>query len=231
MKKNKDCSTKKINSVRKGCRDVFNAFLVALATYMGFYDFPVINPTYDIPNRLISFSRCISTKDYDQWVHFYEDDFLFERIWRNPLKYLEILKKFNGVILPDFSLYRDMPFVMQLWNIYRSRAIGYWLQVNGIKVIPNIRYGDRRTYKCCCDGISKGCVISVGSHGTIKNVEDRTIFVNGLDVVVKRLKPLAIVVYGACPDYIFNKYKEQGIRIIQFEPDYYNQLSLEMEVD
>ena len=231
MKRNNDNSTKKINSLRKGCIDVFNAFLVAFATYFGLYDFPVINPTYDIPNRLISFSRCISCKDYDQWVHFYEDDFLFERIWRNPIKYLEILKKFNGVILPDFSLYRDMPFVMQLWNIYRSRAIGYWLQVNGIKVIPNIRYGDRRTYKCCCDGISKNCVISVGSHGTIKNVEDRTIFANGLDFVIKRLHPIAIVVYGACPDAIFDKYKQRGVQIIHFEPDYYCQLSLEMEVD
>jgi hypothetical protein len=198
---------------------------------IGLYDFPVINPTYDIPNRLISFSRCISCKDYDQWVHFYEDDFLFERIWSNPIKYLEILKTFNGVILPDFSLYRDMPFVMQLWNIYRSRAIGHWLQVNGIKVIPNIRYGDRRTYKCCCDGISKNCVISVGSHGTIKNVEDRIIFANGLDVVVKRLHPIAIVVYGAFPDAIFDKYKQQSVQIIHFEPDYYYQLSLEMEVD
>ena len=74
MKMNNDNSTKKINSLRKGCIDVFNAFLVAFATYFGLYDFPVINPTYDIPNRLISFSRCISCKDYDQWVHFYEDD-------------------------------------------------------------------------------------------------------------------------------------------------------------
>lgn len=76
-----------------------------------------------------------------------EDDFLFERIWRNPRKYLEVLQRYEGVILPDFSLYRDMPLVMQLWNIYRSRAIGHWLQMNGVTVIPNIRYGDRRTYR------------------------------------------------------------------------------------
>ena len=157
----------RINSQRKSCIDVFNAFLVAFATYAGLFEFPIIKPTYDIPNRLIAFSKAISCKDYDQWVHFYEDDHLFERIWRNPQKYLDILKKYNGVILPDFSLYRDMPFAMQIWNIYRSRAIGHWLQSNGIKVIPNIRYGDRRTYKICCDGISKNCVIAIGSHGTI----------------------------------------------------------------
>lgn len=107
----------RINSQRKNCIDVFNAFLVTLATYAGIFEFPCIKATYDIPNKLISFSKCISCKDYNQWVHFYEDDHLFERIWRNPQKYLDILKRYNGVILPDFSLYRDMPLVMQLWNI------------------------------------------------------------------------------------------------------------------
>ena len=74
--------------------------------------------------------------------------------------------------------------VMQLWNIYRSRAIGFWLQVNGVKVIPNLRFGDRRTYRICCDGIEKHCVIAVGSHGNLKLVQGREIFLKGLDVVV-----------------------------------------------
>ena len=210
----------RINSQRKSCIDVFNAFLVAFATYAGLFEFPIIKPTYDIPNRLIAFSKAISCKDYNQWVHFYEDDHLFERIWRNPQKYLDILKKYNGVILPDFSLYRDMPFAMQIWNIYRSRAIGHWLQSNGIKVIPNIRYGDRRTYKICCDGISKNCVIAIGSHGTIKHVADREIFVAGLDQVVKGLQPSAIVVYGSAPDSIFKKDADAGIEIVHFESNY-----------
>ena len=143
--------------------------LSPLAYYAGVFEFPVIRPTRWIPNRLIAFSKAVSNTDYDQWVHFFEDDYLFERIWRNPKKYLDLLKRYNGVILPDFSLYRDMPFVMQLWNIYRSRAIGFWLQLNGIKVIVNVRYADRRTYRCCCDGISRHCVIAIGTHGTIKN--------------------------------------------------------------
>ena len=211
--------TKK-NSTRKGCVDVFNSFLVCLATYAGLFEFPIINPCYEIPKRLIPFSKCISSKDFDCWVHFYEDDFLFERIWNNPRKYLPILQRYNGVILPDFSLYRDMPLVMQLWNIYRSRAIGCWLQINGIKVIPNIRYGDKRTYRCCCDGLSKHSVIAVGSHGTLKNHEDRTIFSQGLEVVVNRLMPSVIIVYGACPDSIFQRYKDLGIKVVDFKSSF-----------
>ena len=207
----------KINSQRKGCKDVFNAFLVALATYCGLFDFPYIAPCYEIPSRLIAFSKAISCKDYNQWVHFFEDDYLFERIWRNPRRYLELLKKYNGVILPDFSVYRDMPFVMQLWNIYRSRAIGCWLQANGIKVIVDVRFGDKRTYRCACDGVSRHCVIAVGTHGTLKNKIDRQIFVTGLEVIVKILQPMAIVVYGSAPDNIFAKYRDAGIQIVQFE--------------
>lgn len=94
----KDSDMSLINSKRKGCRDVFNAFLVTLAYYAGIFEFPVIQPTHWIPNRLIAFSKAVSNTDYDQWVHFYEDDYLFERIWRNPKKYLDLLKRYNGVI-------------------------------------------------------------------------------------------------------------------------------------
>ena len=210
----------KINKDRKGCIDVFNSFLVVLASYAGVFEFPVIYPCFEIPNRLILFSKCISSKDHNYWVHFFEDDYLFERLWRNPKKYLPILKQYNGVILPDFSLYRDMPLVMQLWNIYRSRAIGCWLQTSGVKVIPNVRFGDERTYRCCCDGLPKRSVIAIGTHGTIKNALVREIFVKGLDVVIRRLQPTSIVIYGSAPEYIFSKYREQNIQIIPFESEF-----------
>ncbi|MBR0396609.1 MAG: DUF4417 domain-containing protein [Clostridiales bacterium] len=208
------------NSMRRNCRDVFKAFLVRFAEYAGLFEFPVIKTTQSIPNRLISFSKALSSTDYDQWVHFYEDDYLFERLWNNPQKYLEKLSRFNGVILPDFSLYRDMPFVMQLWNIYRSRAIGCWLQNNGVTVIPNIRYGDKRTFRICCDGIGSGGVIAIGTHGTIKNKEDKRIFSEGLSSVVKIVSPSVIIVYGSAPDDIFSVYRDSGILIVNFESDY-----------
>lgn len=210
----------KLNNERKGCIDVFNSFLVRTATYAGIFEFPRIESTNDIPEKVVSFSKSLSGTFYDLWVHFYEDDYLFERIWRNPQKYLSILKKYKGVILPDFSLYRDMPLAMQIWNIYRSRAIGHWLQENGVRVIPNIRFGDYRTYSIACDGIEKHGVIAVGTHGNMKNREDREVFLNGFDVIVNILKPIAVVIYGTASDKFFKKYKEAGILIIQFDSEY-----------
>ena len=152
----------KLNCARAGCRDVFHAFLVEKANYEGFLEIPVIDSGNYKPSGLISFSKALRSNDYDYWIHFYEDDASFERIWNNPRKYLPILKRFKGVICPDFSLYRDMPLVMQYWNIYRSRAIGRWLQDNDINVIANVRWGDKRTYTACCYGVPKEGTIAIG---------------------------------------------------------------------
>lgn len=62
----KDLDMSLINSQRKGYRDVFNSFLVSLAYYAGTFEFPIIQPTYWIPNRLIAFSKAVSNTDYDQ---------------------------------------------------------------------------------------------------------------------------------------------------------------------
>ena len=171
----------KTNGTRTGCKDVFRAFLVKNACYEGNFEIPRIAAEEQLPTKLIPFSKAIASKDHDAWVHFYEDDASFERLWNHPNKYLPILKRFEGIITPDFSIYRDMPLVMQYWNIYRSRAIGHWLQTNGVPVITNVRWSDERTYDLCCTGVPANSTISIGSHGCIKLLQERTHFIQGLD--------------------------------------------------
>ena len=111
---------------------------------------------------------------------------------------------------------------MQVWNIYRSRAIGHWLQENGIPVITNVRWGDERTYELCSAGVPKDSTISIGSHGCIKLSREREYFVRGLDYVVTRLSPKTIIVYGTAPDAIFGEFRNAGVRIVQFDSDFMN---------
>lgn len=202
--------------------DVFRAFLVKNADYDGYIELPCIKTSIKLPNRLITFSKAMAKNndDYDYWVIFYENDKDFDRIWHNPKKYLPKLKKFNGVISPDFSLYRNMPLVMQMWNTYRGRALAVWLQNNGIEVIPNVRFNDERTYEFCFCGIDKNSTVAVGTHGCIKKKEDRQYFKDGMQELVKRLSPKNIIVYGAAPDEIFKPYKDMGINIIAFESEF-----------
>ena len=137
--------------------DVFHAFLVKNAEYDSYIELPIIKTSNYLPGKLIPFSIAMARNctDFDCWVMFFEHDVKFERLWNNPVRYLSKLKKFKGVITPDFSLYRNMPLVMQMWNTYRNRALAYWLQNNVIEVIPNVRFGDERTYSFCFDGIEK----------------------------------------------------------------------------
>ena len=113
-----------------------------------------------------------------------------------------------------------MPLVMQMWNTYRGRAIATWLQNNGIEVIPNVRFGDERTFSFCFDGVEENKTVAVGTHGCIKNKIDREYFIKGLEELVKQLSPKTIIVYGAAPDEIFKKYTDMGIDIIPFDSEF-----------
>lgn len=202
--------------------DVFHAFLVENANYDGYIEIPIIKTSDQIPEKVVTFSKAMAKKwtDYDCWILFYEHDKKFERLWNNPKKYLPKLRKFKGIISPDFSLYRNMPLIMQAWNTYRNRALAHWLCQNDIEVIPNIRWNDERTFAFCFDGVEKNKTVAVGTHGCIKRREDRKYFKAGLEELVKRLSPKTILVYGCAPKEIFQKYEDAGIRIIHFESEF-----------
>lgn len=202
--------------------DVFNSKLVENARYSGFFEMPAVNTSSLIPGKLISFSDAMSKgcDSYDSWIIFYEHDQKFERLWNNPQKYLEKIKRFKGVISPDFSIYRNMPLGMQIWNTYRNRALAAWLQSEGIELIPNVRWNDERTYLFCFDGVEKEKTVAIGTHGCIKKKDDKEYFKKGLAQMVKMLSPQNIIVYGAAPDAIFKPYKDMGINIIPFESDF-----------
>jgi len=211
-------TNEKFNSVY----DVFNSFLVENADYDGYIELPVVKTSALLPDKVITFSKAMSKtwNDFDCWVVFYEHDRNFERLWNNPRQYLSKLKKFKGVISPDFSLYRNMPLCMQMWNTYRGRAIAVWLQNNGIEIIPNVRFGDERTFSFCFDAVEENKTVAVGTHGCIKRREDKIFFKVGLARLVQRLSPKTIIVYGRAPDSIFKPYKDMGINIIAFESEF-----------
>ena len=202
--------------------DVFHAFLVENADFDGYIELPVIKASDELPEKVVTFSKAMSKSwsDFDCWVVFYEHDKEFERLWNNPKQYLDKLKKFKGVISPDFSLYRNMPLVMQMWNTYRGRALAVWLQNNDVEIIPNVRFGDERTFSFCFDGIEENKTVAVGTHGCIKRKEDKIFFKIGLARMVQRLSPKIIIVYGSAPDNIFKPYKDMGIKIIAFESEF-----------
>lgn len=161
---------KKLKCEKFKNNDVFKSFLVENASYDGDLELPILNGTTEAPDELVLFSEAKNFYGNNTWICFYEDDSKIESLWNNPRKYLSIMKRARGVILPDFSVFRDMPLVQQNWNIYRSRALGIWLESKGVEIIPNIRWADSRTYRTCCLGIKENSTIAIGTHGLIKKM-------------------------------------------------------------
>lgn len=98
---------------------------------VGKYGIPEIRPETDIRiDKLewIPVNYALTAKDKaTKGVHFYKDDYQFERFWNNPDKYIPLLQKFGAVCSPDFSLYSDMPLAVQLFMHYKKHWLAaYW---------------------------------------------------------------------------------------------------------
>ena len=94
---------------------------------------------------------------------------------------------------------------------------------------PNVRWGDERTFETAGLGVESGKTIAVGTHGCIKTVEGRKMFIAGFDYVINRLKPKTVLVYGRMPDKIFCLAKLYGVELVQFESEF--SLSHQKEVN
>lgn len=219
-----------IKSSRPGCKDIWNADMAIGATFLE-YDIPLCPTTAKtLPNDIITWeeAKCIYKKNYknnnffyDAYVCFYLDDYKFDGpkgIWNNKEKVLEILRHFAGVISPDFSTYQDFPLALKLYNTYRMRLYGYWLGINGIGVINNVRWGTEETYGYIFIGIPKNSIVAIGTvGGSPRKYIDRNRFETGLYKMVEVLKPHTIIVYGSSNYSCFKKLEDMGVKIISFK--------------
>ena len=67
-----------------------------------------------IPDNLVPFSKMDKADPKSFAVCEYENDAEFKDILVHPDEYIEILKKYQGFIAPDCSVYRDMPLAIQI---------------------------------------------------------------------------------------------------------------------
>lgn len=118
----------------------------ALFDGVGAYGIPEIAP-YDIDNveNWISFNFAKTCEEPEiHGLHFFLDDYQFNRVWTSPDVYLPMLQRFQVVCAPDFSTYTDFPKAIQIYNHYRKHWLGAYWQSHGIRVIPTISFGAMR---------------------------------------------------------------------------------------
>ena len=170
---------------------------------VGKYDIPEIQGMYDVDeiSDFIGWNYALKEKHpEDKAVHFFVDDYQFNRLWTNPDAYLEKLRRFQYVFTPDFSPYADFPKAVQVFNHFRKHWIGAYLQENGVRVIPTVTWSYTPSYDFCFDGEPKNAVVAISSVGCMKSKRNKQMLIDGYNEMVKRLEPSCIIFYGNVPD-------------------------------
>lgn len=168
---------------------------------IGFYQMPTLERIDYVPDDLVGFNYVLNSDRYESGVHFYIDDYQFERIWNNPQQYVEKLRQYVCVATPDFSPYGDMPLATQIFNIYRKAWVGAFLQSQGITVIPTVRAStDPRSMEFYLDGIPKNSIVLISNMWT-KDKEARKYFIeHEYKNMIDKLHPSKVLVYGKYMD-------------------------------
>lgn len=169
---------------------------------VGEFEIPEIAPVTEFTakefGRLIYWKQEKNPKDI--CLHSFSYDYQFNTVWTRPYDWLPRLRRFDSVCSPDFSMYRDMPKVLQLYNKYRSHWVAKFWQENGIKVIPNIGWSTPDHFDWQFDGYPKNSLVCVSSVGCLRDKVAKELFLGGFYEMEKRLSPSQVIIYGAIPD-------------------------------
>ena len=182
-------------------RKVSNILNLDNAQYegVGKYDIPEIAPVYELPEikEWIGFNYVLSDNNPEgKAVHFFIDDYQFERVWNNPNRYVDKLRQYAVVCSPDFSPYGDMPLATQIFNHYRKHWVAKYFQDRGVNIIPTIRSStDERSLEFYLDGEPKEGIVIISSMWT-NTEETLEIFKKEYKKMYDTLKPKKVFLYG-----------------------------------
>ena len=212
--------------------DTFGASAIKKSRLSKKFNLPYIGyESYILPDYFALYSNLNEyKKTKNTCVVFYEYDEKFDSsrgLWsaiiHNDKKKLEEFKKrfskVKFIVAPDYSITGDMPFPLQLFQIYKSRVVSIWIQENcGCSIIPNLQFVDKRTYRFCFDGIHKNSVVCLSIYGLCKNPKDVENLKVGLRRALKIIDFETLLVYGECSQekfkYIFEEVITNGVKII-----------------
>lgn len=178
----------------------------------GDYKLRVKAYTGNIPQQLIAFSKAAKDTAHRACVHFFEYDYMIERFWNSPRKYLKMLKNFPAVISPDYSVSYDVPDAVNEWNIFRNYASAQIMQLHGIAAIPNIPVCLPCLYHKVFDPLESGGIYAISNVRAHANYFTRHEWYKFVREAVRRLNPKALLIYG-------NRMIVAGVKAYYFDND------------
>lgn len=126
-------------------------------------------------------------------IHFFTYDWLFENVYEKLELAMERLSQYYAILSPEFSLYWDMPKVLQIYSTFKNRWCGAFFQKHGMKVIPTVCSAGEDSYDFCFDGIEQGSVVAVSTYC---REEYKREFMKSYNKMLEVIKPAGIICYG-----------------------------------
>lgn len=143
----------------------------------------------------LDFNTALSCPFRNCGLHFFIDDFKFERIWTYPERYIDFLKSFECVIMPDFSLYYNSPIAVNIYNKYRNHWLYCFYQMHGVNIIPLFRLGSIDFFEWSSLGFPLDrSVYAISDIGCNKSFELKEDFKKSFSLLLKR-DPLQVVYF------------------------------------
>ena len=155
-------------------------------------DYPVLSSITQVSNYQVVMCNNYKDINHKSLVSSFVDDYILERYWNHPLKYVNYYKNAKYIMSPDFSLFIGMPKPMQMWNVYRNRLVGYVWQNAGLNVIPAVSWSDNASFDFCFKGVGVGSVVAVSNVGC-RNEEHKKYFDTGFEKMKEDIKPKTII--------------------------------------
>ena len=180
--------------------DMVNDILLQDVKHSGAYDIPQLERCdyrCAVMPAAIPFSKAFSCrKRIGGILHFFEDDYKFARIFRNPMRYLALLKSHMYVVMPDFSLFIGMARALQIYNVYRNHLLANWMNRNGVRVVPLACWSDASSFEWCFSGLPSGGTIAVSMIGAMGSELAKLAFWRGLNELFVRKNPDRVWLFG-----------------------------------
>ena len=143
-------------------------------------------------------------------VHFFLEDYQFERVWQRPLEYIKLLKQYKFVCSPDFSLYTNHPHAVQMYNHFKKQWLNAYWESQGLTVIPTICWSDSKSFEWCFEGVPKNTTVAIATKGIFNNINAKEKFYAVYYQMMKRLEPKQILLFGKNPGALDGNVIEMG---------------------
>lgn len=179
-------------------KDTLKEKYIRGAELVGKYRFPQLNPVQANVEGLkpVLFHEAKKEKNPRKAVaHCFLNDEHFQRLWNDADKHIDYLRNFKYVLGLDFSIYSDMPLALQIYNVYRNRALEFYLSAWGVHIIPAVSWSDESSFDWCFDGLPKCSCLATSTNGC-HFPAGREAFRTGIREMVQRLEPTRLIIVG-----------------------------------